>query len=351
MSTKANTVSNPNTPKPDETEFSNIAVSNRFVYRLNTNLNTISVATVDLSDGSLTDHPAVQTGAGSAPKAMVANDAKTFMYVANSGTGTIALYSIDQLTGNLTWVANKSTYPQPSKMVLHPNGQYLYTLHANNSQLTTHSIAVNGTLTHVSTSVVFSAGAEALAIDQTGTLIYASSTSWTQTFIVDGSSVPAYSGTQTANSYITIKYNSGSNRFYMPSIYGSIWNFDYDATGALASAAATTPFSNFNYTDLTFTDDGLDAYLVNGFLHRLEHYSVNPANGRLSYLEGVSLPAGCEPKTVNLLENDAFIFTSCSDGSGKTISYELGGNGSLTGTAKTSVIQGAVIQQVLILKQ
>lgn len=334
----------------DDTEFSNVSASTRFVYRVNTNLNTISVASVDLSDGSLTDHPAISTGVNSAPKAIIANSSNTYMYVANSGTGIIGLYSIDQATGNLTWVANKSTYPEPTLMVLHPNGQYLYTLHSNNSQLTTHTIALDGTLTHAFTTTVFGAGAKGLAIDTTGKVIYASSTSWMKTFVVNvATGELTYSGNQTGNIYITIKNNPGSNRFYMPTIYSSIWGFDFDATGNFATGTSNTPNLAFLYNDITFTSDGLNAYAVNGFKHQLEHYSVNPATGRTTYVDGMTLPTGCEPKTVHLLENDSFIFTTCSDGSGKTISYELDGSGNLSGSPKTSIISGAVINHALVI--
>lgn len=326
-------------------------ISNTFIYRVNTNLNSISIGEITSTDGSITEHGSVSTGAGSAPKSVIKSIRYNQIYVANSGSNKISLYDIDSATGNLTWVTDKSTYTGPTKMVMHPSGEFLFTLHSDNSQISTHAVGANGALTFKSAISVYGAGANSIEIDANGEFIFANSNSYIKSFRVDQTNGSlTYTGFQSPNIYTTLKFHPTSQRLYgVSGMYNQIWAFNVDTSGNYSGSAMTNGSEVFVYRDLVFNKSGTKAYLINGFAGVIEAYSIQSTNGALVFESKLSLPSGCEPLSLVLLESENLVFTACTNGSGKTISYPLNSNGSLINAPKFSAVSGSDIEHLLII--
>jgi 6-phosphogluconolactonase (cycloisomerase 2 family) len=90
---------------------------------------------------------------GSSPSAVVVSSTGSYVYVANSGDGTISEYSASATTGALTSLGTVAAGTKTSALALHPTFPVLYALNAPGS--TSGSISVytisNGALTLLDT--------------------------------------------------------------------------------------------------------------------------------------------------------------------------------------------------------
>jgi 6-phosphogluconolactonase (cycloisomerase 2 family) len=77
------------------------------VYAANANANNLTPYVIDASIGELTAGT-VSTATGSSPTALAAEPGGKFVYVTNQVSNSLATYSINQTTGNLTRVSSAS---------------------------------------------------------------------------------------------------------------------------------------------------------------------------------------------------------------------------------------------------
>lgn len=335
----------------DPTVSSLTRASSNFIYRVNTNLHSISLGSI-AGDGSIVEHETLSTGAGSSPADVIADLTKSYLFVARSGTATIATYSIDATTGSLTFESSIGTYGGPSKFALHPSGDFLYTLHSNNGQISVHEINADGSLTWRSAAAIGTPGAYAIAIDPTGVILAATSGSYRQTFLVNSSTgAITYSGNQTPQQDSALKFHPTGNLYAVMSMNNYIWAFDIDfGTGGFTGLSTTTGASLFVYRDIVFSADGTRAYLINGFTGRVEAYSVSGVNGALTFRNHVTLPSGCEPRSLQYFETQEMLYTACTNGSGKTIAYPVAVSGNIVDARRTSITGSANVGKILILE-
>jgi 6-phosphogluconolactonase (cycloisomerase 2 family) len=149
--------------------------------------NDISLFTI-ASNGALTEVTPRTSVAplGSLPQLLAMDPAGGFLYVANAGSDNISVFSIDSSTGALTQLAN-SPFPvglPPLNIQLTPSGNYLYVTASGGQAGNDGSIAgfsVNaGALTALSAKNPISSDGvnpNGLAIDPSGTYLYAANTS------------------------------------------------------------------------------------------------------------------------------------------------------------------------------
>lgn len=71
-----------------------------------------------------------------------------FLYVANQGSASVSIFSIDPSTGRLTSVDTLATAATPRQVTVSPTGRFAY-ITQGGSQLVTYSIQVNGVLTQL----------------------------------------------------------------------------------------------------------------------------------------------------------------------------------------------------------
>ena len=103
--------------------------------------------------------------AGAAPVAMAIEATGHFLYSANSGSNDISIFSIDQLTGELTAIASTvATGHHPESLIADASGRFLYATNSGDQNTWTYSInGTTGALTPVGSPVATGNSPGALA--------------------------------------------------------------------------------------------------------------------------------------------------------------------------------------------
>jgi 6-phosphogluconolactonase (cycloisomerase 2 family) len=116
-------------------------------------INAVEVMSIG-SDGSPTRISPVSTfstnnnGQGSGPHSMVIHPNGQSLYTANINAHTLTVFKVDPATGVLTEVVpNPQTGADPNYVFIHPNGQILYSMDTAVSQVSKFTINGDGTLT------------------------------------------------------------------------------------------------------------------------------------------------------------------------------------------------------------
>lgn len=178
-STSSITVNNAAVTVPEIT--AGIYVPPQFAYVANSHSGTISVYTINQTTGALTSGFAV--AAGTYPRSIAVDPSRKFAYVANEGSGggygTISVYTIDQTTGALTpgtaltIYSGPDTIQAPQSIVVHPSGKFAYTANGNLGTVTAYSInQTTGDLTP-GTAVAAGAAPYSVAVSPSGKFAYA----------------------------------------------------------------------------------------------------------------------------------------------------------------------------------
>jgi 6-phosphogluconolactonase len=166
----------------------------RFAYITDEQGNQIFGFTIDGSSGALTPMPASPFAAPTFRGSTVVDPSSRFLYVssqgANSMTGTILAYSINQSTGALTAIqgfqfplTDAGGIVSPTKLTIDPSGKFLYAALYEPGIGPNLAVAVfsinhtDGTLTPVSGSPfaigsVYTYGADAIVIGPSGQFLY-----------------------------------------------------------------------------------------------------------------------------------------------------------------------------------
>ena len=154
--------------------------SGKFLYVANPGIggtaeNDISLFSI-ASDGTLTEGKSRTSVAPSAsrPQLLVMDSAGAFLYVMNTGSNSISVFSIDGGSGALTQVTSFLIGAPPLNMLLAPSGNFLYVSLASqpNGLIATYSLTA-GQLTLVGTASTAGINPYGLAIDSTGSHLYA----------------------------------------------------------------------------------------------------------------------------------------------------------------------------------
>jgi 6-phosphogluconolactonase len=162
--------------------------SGKFLYVANPGQeeNDISLFTIASNDGALTEvlpRTSVAPNA-SLPQLLVMDSAGGYLYVMNTGSDNISVFSIDSSSGALTQIPGSPTLigSPPLNMALTPSGNYLYVTTSagqvgNDGSIVGFSVNA-GVLTSLGASFPSDGiNPNGLAIDPTGTYLYAANTS------------------------------------------------------------------------------------------------------------------------------------------------------------------------------
>ena len=148
----------------------------KYLYVTNSGDGTISGFSVG-SDGSLTPLStptfSTGTGAGSTPVIPAIDPTGSFLYVPNSADGTISIFSIASATGLLSPVGSPVSTGAgsvPIMIAITPSNKFLYVTDQNNNQIVGFTIGAGGTLTGATTGSPYATGnfPQGLAIDVNG---------------------------------------------------------------------------------------------------------------------------------------------------------------------------------------
>ncbi len=122
--------------------------SNQFVYVANSGDGTVSGYALTLASPYLTPLSGSPWTVGTTPSALVTDPWGSYLYVANSGSDTISAFTIDPLSGALTAISG--TFPtagSPSALAVSNNGNLLYVTDKDIGELQQFTINADGTLT------------------------------------------------------------------------------------------------------------------------------------------------------------------------------------------------------------
>ena len=154
--------------------------SKKFLYAANsgaTPQGNISLYTIS-STGTLTEITP-RTNVGSVPTILTMDSAGSFLYVGNSGSEDISVFSIDASSGALTPVQqqNSTTAPiglSPMNMKVSPSGNFLYVTGGQSQGFVEVFSVSQGVLSPLQPNSVFFTGNNpfGLAIDSSGTFLY-----------------------------------------------------------------------------------------------------------------------------------------------------------------------------------
>ena len=154
--------------------------SKKFLYAANSGVTpqgNVSLYTIS-STGTLTE-VTPRTNVGSVPTILTMDSAGSFLYVGNSGSEDISVFSIDASSGALTPVQQQSsaTAPigvSPMNMKLSPSGNFLYVTGGQTEGFVEVFSVSQGILSPLQPNSVFLTGTDpfGLAIDSGGTFLY-----------------------------------------------------------------------------------------------------------------------------------------------------------------------------------
>ncbi|HZQ25899.1 MAG TPA: beta-propeller fold lactonase family protein [Terriglobales bacterium] len=149
------------------------SASARLAYVTLSSVNQIAGFNVDSSSGALSPVTGSPFATGQSAFAIVVHPSKKFLYVANAGENTVSLFTMSN-AGALSEVAPRTRVgDHPLGLALSADGNLLFVSNTNSNNLSVFSINTGtGALTEVSTSPVLTDSPTALAILPGGSTLY-----------------------------------------------------------------------------------------------------------------------------------------------------------------------------------
>lgn len=325
-------------------------VSTTYLYRVGTAADKIFPANVNLSSGALIEQSAVSLASGTQPNSIAVTPNHKFMYVSYYGTSKIAAFSLDSSTGVPTYL-NEYLTLQSVKLVMDPLGRFLFAL--QNIQIVCFTIDQTTGAINLTGGVNIVSGGSGIAVDSTGSFLFkGSQSSGINSYTIDpwfGSLTQV--GTTMGAPGSAFRVNPANNRLFAVKPGGDMLNFSVNTSSGLLTFTDFQPVSTsspFSFSDLVFNAAGTTLYALKGFEGRIEAFTVNLSTGNLTALNSVNLPSGCDAKALSLLANENFIYTGCTDSSGKSLSYAINPDTSLGSSASTSTVSGMSVNDSIL---
>lgn len=326
--------------------------STTYLYRVGTDSDQIFYANVDLSTGVLTEQTAASLGPTcTQPSSVVVTPDKAFMYVGCYGNSKIALFSLNSSTGVPTYVDEYGIVGQPLQLVINSAGTLLYEI--TNGNILSYTLTPSTGFLFLANSVLFAGGGgTSMALDATDSYLYAGYGSGVRLYVLDSAGAMVETGPVMASVAIDLKINPANNRLFVAKGGGDFLNIAVSATtGAMTFTdfQPASPSSPFSVHGSVFNSAGTVVYTLKNYEGTIEVFAVNVTTGEHTLIDTETLPSGCSPKSASILATDDFLFTGCTDSSGKTISYAINSDGTLQSTPVTNTTSGVkVMSSVLV---
>jgi 6-phosphogluconolactonase (cycloisomerase 2 family) len=133
---------------------------------------SVTLYRINTTDGTLTLAPAV--AAGTTPRDVTVDPLRRSVYVANSGSNNVSVYSLND-EGDLSLIQTAAAGLNPSSIAIDPLGQYAYVANFGGNTVLQYSIdAVNGTLTAMGLPLATGTGPTDITVDHSGRYVYVS---------------------------------------------------------------------------------------------------------------------------------------------------------------------------------
>jgi 6-phosphogluconolactonase (cycloisomerase 2 family) len=320
----------------------------RFAYVANFSDNTVSMYQIDPGNGALTP---VVTGAGTgtvptgiSPCGVAVDPTGRFAYVASFSDNSISMYSIDPSNGALTLVgALVVPGTNPCGVAVDPTGRFAYSANSNNT-VSFFTINTNGALT-LRSQMKSGLGPNSVTIDPSGHFLYTANfqSSNVSMYSIDpgtgaltslGADKAASAGVfevaidPTASfAYVSNSDTRANNLFaYHISASGSLTFVEKVDAGTEPDGLAVDPSGEF-------------VYVANTGSTNVSMYSVGPF-GILTSLTPPTVPTGRDPSRVAVDPSGRFVYVTNTSPPSVSI-YTINGDGTLTPLAKGNATTGA----------
>jgi 6-phosphogluconolactonase len=156
-----------------------ITANGKYVYAVNNKVsrkgNSISVYSVDPTNGALKSVSSVNTG-GLAPWQIVISGDDKYAYVTNFLSNTVAQFAINQNTGDLSPLNPSliATAKTPTALIIDPSGKYLFTANEGDDSISEFKIdPYSGALTSIAQKIIAGDDPFSLSFDPKGQFLYA----------------------------------------------------------------------------------------------------------------------------------------------------------------------------------
>ncbi len=219
---------------------------------------------------------------------------KYFAYVANSGSGNVAAYSINSRTGELAFIGNVGAGTEPYSVTTDPAGNFAYVANSNSRNISIYSIDyVSGALIETGDSPVDANSSKPCAI------VFNPHTVFVRAYVANTDS-------------------------------GLITPYDADfTTGKLTRIEGLNPISCVNYSWSIVSDpSGKFIYVANRDSNVVSAFSVNLSTGGLDPISGSPFSAGTSPHSIACHPSGKFLYVA-NWGSDNVTAYTIDGTGAL----------------------
>ena len=325
----------------------------RFVYVANSGAgNIVSIFTINSSTGQLTAAGTATSTSG--PKFVLSDRNSAYLYVANHGSASVGVFSINPSSGALTQISGSpfAASANPYSLALDPEGKFLFVGHEGVQHVRVYSVdQTTGALANISGSPflvgVGSTTPVSVNLDPTGKFLYVgdsqSVTTNARAFSVNQSSgaiieIPG-SPFGTINDAISVCVHPSGKFVYYAQYFaptGAV-AFTRDLTTGALTLMAGSPFSAGLAPGYVTTDvNGQFAYVANSGdaagTAGLSAYTVNSTTGALVQVPGSPYSTGGNPIGAAVDETVRFVYTA--NGGGNNVSgYAISSStGQLTAT-------------------
>jgi YVTN family beta-propeller protein len=264
----------------------------KFVYVANSGSDTISMFTIDAATGALTSAGTI--AAGTDPGSVAVHPSGKFIYVVNTGSNNVSMYAIEAATGVLTSTGTVPAAVNPWSVTVHTSGKFAYVANAGSNSVSMYAIdAATGVLTSTGT-VAAGTRPDSVAVDPSGKFAYVANSisADVSMYTIDaatGSLTPT--GPVAAGTAVSVAVHPSGNFAYVAGCGDvvsiseiSMYNIN-DATGTLTPIgridAGACPFS------VAVHPSGRFAYVADlgdefRFSDRVLMYTINGSTGELT---------------------------------------------------------------------
>jgi 6-phosphogluconolactonase (cycloisomerase 2 family) len=149
-----------------------VAIVPRFAYVANAGDGTVSMYAVSTVSGQLRHNGYVLAGGG--PQSVAVDPAGRFAYVANMTSGDVSAYAIDSSNGRLRSIGSATPAgTRPVSITVHPTGWFVYVANGGSDSVSTYAIdSSTGALTSVGTPLAVGPAPASVAVEPSGKFAY-----------------------------------------------------------------------------------------------------------------------------------------------------------------------------------
>ena len=315
--------------------------SGNFLYVANRDAASISAYAIDPITGSLTATPGSPFFGGAVgnptedPSALAIDPSGKFLLVAEAGVASVAVYTINQTTGDLAELVNSpfASGGVPISVAIESHGKFAFVANNGDNNVSAYALdPATGTLTAVPGSPFLSGGGpEAVTTDASGKFVYVANTGGSSTisaYAIDSvsGSLTEVSGSPFASGFRSSFLTADPSGRFLYALNGdattSIFGIDPN-TGALAvlgnlpSRAGTSLAITNGTAPVAYTPQF--AYVANAGppsgTNNISGYSINSSTGVLSAVSGSPFAEGFSPTSLvaDPLAPYLYATNKCSD--------------------------------------